>query len=162
MTNLEFVEKVKQIEKEDTVFAFGAYGEIVNDELFVRTVRNQSYRYRDKANLTRLLNCYGKKAYECTALITEPLGMVRNNGVPSPYELYERQSAQKWLIEDMPDVPGLGVYLHGHVGVYIGKGQVIESTYSGGNFGVATTNLRDKAWTAAFAIKNIDYVGGIQ
>ena len=160
MTNLEFIKKVKQIASEDTAFAFGAYGEIVNDELFVRTVRNQSERYHDKSNLTRLLDCYGKKAYECTALFTEPLEITRNEGIPNPNNLYELWSTRKWLIEDMPDISGLGVYLYGHVGVYIGNGQVIESTYSGGNFGVAATLLHDKPWTAAFAIKGVNYEGG--
>ena len=157
MTNLEFVEKVKQIEKEDTAFAFGAYGEIIDDELFARTVRNQSHRYKDESNLRRLLDCYGKKAYECTALITEPLGISRANGTPNPHQLYKFLSTRRWLIEDMPDVPGLGVYLYGHVGVYIGNGQVIESTYSGDNFGVAITRLSDKPWTTAFEIVGINY-----
>ena len=112
MTNLEFVEKVKQIASEDTAFAFGAYGEIVNDGLFVRTVRNQSERYHDKSNLTRLLDCYGKKAYECTALITEPLGITRNEGIPNPNNLYELWSTRKWLIEDMPECSGRAELFH--------------------------------------------------
>ena len=34
----------------------------------------------------------------------------------------------KGPISNMPDVPGLCVQLPGHIGVYIGGGQVIEST----------------------------------
>lgn len=157
MNNLEFVEKVKQIQKQDTAFAFGAYGEIVDDKLFARTVRNQSHRYKNKSDLYRLLDCYGKKAYECTALITEPLGLARANGTPNPYGLYELLSTQRWRIEEMPEIPGLGVYFYGHVGVYIGNGEVIESTYSGGNFGVAITKLSDKPWTTAFKIVGVKY-----
>lgn len=160
MTNLEFVEKVKQIASEDTVFAYGTYGEILDDKLFAYIYKMQSYRYHDMNLLLKLLDKRGSKAYECTSLITEPLGITRQSGTPNPIEIYNYYSTKKWLIEDMPEIPGLGVYFFRHVGVYIGNGQVIESTYSDGNFGVVTTRLHDKPWTAAFAIKGVDYEGG--
>lgn len=44
----------------------------------------------------------------------------------------------------MPDVPGILVFLPGHVGVYIGDGEVIEARSR--RYGVYKTKLADRPW----------------
>ena len=44
----------------------------------------------------------------------------------------------------MPDVPGILVFLPGHVGVYIGDGEVIEARSR--RYGVYKTKLTDRPW----------------
>ena len=44
----------------------------------------------------------------------------------------------------MPDVPGILVFLPGHVGVYIGDGEVIEARSR--RYGVYKTKLTDRTW----------------
>jgi hypothetical protein len=46
----------------------------------------------------------------------------------------------------MPEVPGLLVFYDGHVGVYIGSGEVIEAR--GRKYGVVKTKLADRPWTS--------------
>jgi len=48
-------------------------------------------------------------------------------------------------ISTMPDALGTLVFMNGHVGVYIGKGEVIEAR--GHAYGVVKTKLKDRAWT---------------
>ena len=38
------------------------------------------------------------------------------------------EAKEKGVISTIPEVPGVLVYQHGHMGIYIGNGQVIEST----------------------------------
>lgn len=155
MNNIAFVDKVIEIQKQETAFAYGTYGDIIDEKLMVwlRQTQFKRYHYHDEL-IMKLQNYIGKRAYECTSLITVPLGIT---GKPTTEQLYNA-SPKKYLIDDMPKVLGLGVYMYGHVGVYIGNDEVIESTYSGGNFGVSITNIWDKPWTTAFEIAGIEYL----
>lgn len=62
------------------------------------------------------------------------------------------QCTKRGPINNMPLIPGCTVYMHnktkgrmGHVGTYIGNGQVVEAR--GVAYGVVTTKLADRAWT---------------
>ena len=61
-------------------------------------------------------------------------------------------------IDTMPDTPGLAVWMEGHIGVYIGGGQVIEAM--GTTYGVVKTELDGRGWTHWLEIPYIDYDGG--
>lgn len=63
-------------------------------------------------------------------------------------------------IKTLPEMPGVIVYCKSspHVGVYIGDGWVIESTYSGRGDGVVKTKLSAFKWEYWFQCPYIDYV----
>ena len=61
----------------------------------------------------------------------------------------------KGPISAMPDTPGLAVWHSGHIGVYIGNGEVIEAM--GTKYGVVKTNLADRNWTAWLEVPYITY-----
>ena len=52
----------------------------------------------------------------------------------------------KGLIGALPETPGALVFSDGHVGVYIGGGQVIEAR--GSDYGVVQTALKSRGWTS--------------
>ena len=52
---------------------------------------------------------------------------------------------EKGKISTIPEIPGVLVFLDGHVGVYIGGGYVIEAR--GHDYGVVKTKLEDRPWT---------------
>ena len=58
-------------------------------------------------------------------------------------------------IETMPDMPGLAVWKSGHIGVYIGNGEVIEAM--GTKYGVVKTQLEGRGWTHWLEIPYINY-----
>ena len=64
----------------------------------------------------------------------------------------------KGKIKDLPEVPGLIVYDNRshHVGIYIGKGQTIESTLGSRGDGVVKRKL-DNLWTHWFQCPYINY-----
>ena len=58
-------------------------------------------------------------------------------------------------ISSLPDVPGLGVYMPGHVGVYVGEGLVVDAR----DYGVdmCCQPVSSMPWTNWFEIYGIDY-----
>lgn len=58
-------------------------------------------------------------------------------------------------ISTIPEIPGLAVWMDGHIGVYIGNGEVIEAM--GTQFGVCKTKLAGKGWTHWLKIPYINY-----
>ena len=58
-------------------------------------------------------------------------------------------------IETIPDIPGLGVYTFGHVGIYVGDGMVIDARTE--NSGIGYDTVEYETWTNWFEIKGVDY-----
>ena len=58
-------------------------------------------------------------------------------------------------ISTMPDIPGLAVWHEGHIGVYIGGGQVVEAM--GTRYGVVKTELVGRGWTHWLKVPYINY-----
>lgn len=58
-------------------------------------------------------------------------------------------------IGTMPDVPGVAVRMAGHVGVYVGNGEVVE--WRGFKYGCVVTHLKDRKWLHWYKLPWIDY-----
>jgi hypothetical protein len=59
-------------------------------------------------------------------------------------------------MSSMPNTPGLAVWHEGHIGVYIGNGEVIEAM--GTKYGVVKTQLSERSWTAWLEVPYITYI----
>lgn len=59
-------------------------------------------------------------------------------------------------ISSIPEVEGLGVWMPGHIGVYVGKGEVIEAM--GTAYGVVKTKVAGRGWHKWLRIPHIQYV----
>ena len=62
----------------------------------------------------------------------------------------------KGSMDTMPDTPGLAVWKSGHIGVYIGNGEVIEAM--GTKYGVVKTKLEGRGWSAWLEVPYISYM----
>lgn len=79
-----------------------------------------------------------------------------SNGMPDIGADAMYYNAQvKGPISTIPETPGLAVWHSGHIGVYIGSGQVIEAM--GTAYGVVKTRLTERSWTAWLEIPYINY-----
>lgn len=106
----------------------------------------------------------GRRTTDCVGLIKsygwyDPAsGAIRygTNGMPdiTDDQMYTA-AKEKGPISTMPDIPGLAVWHHGHIGVYIGNGEVIEAM--GTKYGVVKTKLADRSFTAWLKIPYISY-----
>ena len=65
--------------------------------------------------------------------------------------------SERGLLETMPDVPGVLVFMPGHVGVYVGNGKVIEAR--GHAYGVVQTDLNKRGWKEWGKLDWIEYTG---
>ncbi len=72
--------------------------------------------------------------------------------------MYSRSRERGTNIANMPEIPGLAVYMPGHIGVYVGGGKVIECTKSSYGDGVVMTPLVGRGWTKWSKIPYITYV----
>jgi peptidoglycan hydrolase-like protein with peptidoglycan-binding domain len=101
----------------------------------------------------------GKIVVDCSGLITQAF---RSKNPDYPYQtsgaLYTG-CTQKGSIESIPEIPGLCVWRSGHIGVYIGNGNVIES--GGTNIGVVLSALSypasSRPWTNWGMLEGVDY-----
>ena len=64
-------------------------------------------------------------------------------------------ATRKGEIATMPDTPGLAVWKSGHIGVYIGNGEVVEAM--GTKYGVVKTQLEGRGWTHWLEVPYINY-----
>lgn len=64
-------------------------------------------------------------------------------------------ASESGTIDTMPDIPGLGLWHEGHVGIYVGNGTVIHA--SGTRSGVVKNLVENTTFTHWFYIPNITY-----
>lgn len=110
---------------------------------------------------------FGQKVHDCIGLIK---GYMWTKGADSTEYVYE-SNGFKDITSDMcynlaklkgtnmatmPDIPGIAVFMNGHVGVYIGNGEVIEA--QGHARGVVKTKLCKRPWTKWAFINEIEYI----
>lgn len=109
-------------------------------------------------------NWLGKRTADCVGLI-KGYGWLNgetmeieygSNGMPDigANEMYY-SAAESGAINTMPDIPGLAVWHEGHIGVYIGGGEVIEAMNT--KRGVVKTQLTGRTWTHWLKIPYINY-----
>ena len=78
------------------------------------------------------------------------------NGMPdiTANEMYHAATVSG-TIDTIPEAPGLAVWHDGHIGVYIGNGEVVEAM--GTRYGVVKTKLEGARWTHWLKIPYISY-----
>lgn len=79
-----------------------------------------------------------------------------SNGMPdfSANQMYYT-ATESGPISTIPEIPGLAVWHDGHIGVYIGGGEVIEAM--GTNYGVVKTQLASRGFTHWMKVAYINY-----
>ena len=69
---------------------------------------------------------------------------------------YAKSKGLEWgTIDTIPEIPGIAVRYAGHVGIYIGNGEVIEER--GFKYGCVKTKLKDRKWLHWYKIPTIKY-----
>jgi len=144
-------------------YVWGTYGSVLTDSLFAYKLEQYPEGVGNYADFIRE-NWLGGRTTDCVGLI-KGYGWLDvsdmsigygTNGMPDigADSMYENASV-KGDMSCMPDTPGLAVWHSGHIGVYIGNGEVIEAM--GTKYGVVKTQLSERSCTARLEIPYINY-----
>ena len=126
---------------------YGCFGQVSTTALYSSKKRQYPSQYQWSCPKNQL----NVRVHDCIGLIKGYLWSNTSTSTPK-YNASQDVSANgmlekcvsKGAISSMPDVPGILVFLPGHVGVYIGGGYVIEA--KGHAYGVVKTRLAGRGW----------------
>ena len=144
-------------------YVWGTFGLVLTESLFEAKLAQYPDALAGNVDFIRQ-TWVGGRTTDCVGLIkgygwldaeTEEI-VYNTNGMPdiSANEMYHSATASG-PIDTIPETPGLAVWHDGHIGVYIGNGEVVEAM--GTRYGVVKTKLEGARWTHWLKIPYISY-----
>ena len=144
-------------------YVWGTFGQVLTESLLEQKISQYPSGVGDKEEIIREKWLGGRTA-DCVGLI-KSYGWLDaddlcirygSGGMPDIGADAMYYNAQvKGSLDTMPETPGLAVWRSGHIGVYVGNGEVIEAM--GTAYGVVRTKLAERSWTAWLEIPYISY-----
>ena len=142
---------------------WGTFGNILTEGAFASKLEQYPEAVGNYADFIRA-NWIGRRTVDCVGLIksycwfdpeTETI-QYGSHGMPDvgADQMYYA-AAVSGTIDTIPEIPGLAVWQSGHIGVYIGNGEVIEAM--GTMYGVVKTHLEGSSWTHWLKVPYIYY-----
>ncbi len=130
---------------------YGTFGNTATESL-LSSKKGQYPSHYTSSRMAKYRSQLGKRVHDCVGLIKGYLWSETATASPK-YNTAQDVSAngmlkkctKKGKISTLPEVPGILVFMDGHVGIYIGGGKVIEAR--GFAYGVVETNLAGRGWT---------------
>lgn len=131
---------------------YGTFGQTGTAELYAAKKKQYPVYYSwEGTKYDNFQSQYGKRVHDCVGLIKgylwsdSPTSKPKYKQTPDVSANDMRAACkEKGDISTMPDIPGVLVFMNGHVGVYIGNGEVIEAR--GHEYGVVKTKLGSRPW----------------
>ena len=129
---------------------WGTFGQRADGALYAQ----KKAQYPGYYTATDFYTQYGQKVHDCVGLIKgylwceSPDSLPRYNAAQDvAVEGLYKKCNRKGDISTLPETPGVGVFMRdmGHVGVYIGNGEVVEAM--GHAYGVVKTQLHNRNWS---------------
>lgn len=162
--NLDLVEWAKQAHKSGWGYVWGTYGGVFDEAMFDYKVNQYPDEVGSHAEFIRQ-NWLGGRTADCVGLI-KGYGWFNADSHQVEYganrmpdigadAMYEN-ATEKGTIDTIPEIPGLAVWHEGHIGIYIGNGQVIQAANT--RAGVIQTPIGDTGWTHWLKVPYINYV----
>lgn len=162
--NLDLVEWAKQAESHGWGYVWGTYGDVLSRSLYKAKAEQYPEEVGGYAEFIES-HWIGGRTADCVGLI-KGYGWLNpdthqveygTNGMPDiGADTMYAYATEKGTIDTIPEIPGLAVWHEGHIGIYIGGGQVIHA--SGTMTGVIQTPIGSSGWTHWLKIPYITYL----
>ena len=130
---------------------YGTFGNTATQSLLTAKTKQYPGHYTN-GRMKKYNSQIGERVHDCVGLIKGYPWSESETATPK-YNSSQDVSANGMLgkckeqgkIATIPEIPGVLVFMSGHVGIYIGNGYVIEAR--GFDYGVVKTLLKDRNWT---------------
>lgn len=161
--NLDLVKWAKHAQENGWGYVWGSHGNLLDKTELERLESVFGSHVTDYDDFIRH-NWIGKRTADCVGLIkgygwydTESGKItVGSNGMRDvTADGMFSAATEKGTIDTIPEIPGLAVWHEGHIGIYIGGGEVIEAM--GTKYGVVKTRLKNGRWTHWLKVPYIQY-----
>lgn len=161
--NLDLVKWAKHAQENGWGYVWGSHGNLLNKTELERLESVFGSHVTDYDDFIRH-NWLGKRTADCVGLIkgygwydTESGKItVGSNGMQDvTADGMFSAATEKGTIDTILEIPGLAVWHEGHIGIYIGNGEVIEAM--GTQYGVVKTQLKNGRWTHWLKVPYIQY-----
>ena len=161
--NLDLVQWAIAAEKAGWGYVWGTYGRVLTEGYLNAKIEQYPEEVGGKAEFIRS-HWVGGRTADCIGLIkgygwfdpeTQEIGYGINGMPDLDADFMYAAASEKGTIDTIPELPGLAVWHEGHIGIYIGNGQVIHA--SGTMVGVIQTPIGDSGWTHWLKIPYILY-----
>ena len=144
-------------------YVWGTFGNLLTEDALISKIEQYPEGVGSVEGFIRA-NWLGRRTTDCVGLI-KSYGWYEpetdtieygSHGMPdySANQMYY-VAAESGPISTIPDIPGIAVWHDGHIGVYIGNGEVIEAM--GTYYGVVKTKLAGRGWSHWLKIPYINY-----
>lgn len=132
---------------------YGTFGQKSTASLLSQKARQYPDMYAASRQKKALAEHLGVKVHDCVGLIKGYLWCDSATDDTPTYNVNQDKSAngmynackERGYINTLPELAGVLVFFDGHVGVYVGNGEVIEAR--GFDYGVVKTKLSARPWT---------------
>ena len=162
--NLDIVKWAIHAQEKGWGYVYGTYGSVLDETLLTSKIAQYPDEVGGYEDFIRQ-NWLGCRTADCVGLIkgygwynTETAQIeIGANGMPDigADTMYEN-AAEKGTIDTIPEIPGLAVWHEGHIGIYIGNGEVIQAANT--NAGVIRTPIGQSGWTHWLKVPYIKYI----
>lgn len=164
--NIDIVEWCKNAESNGWGYVWGGYGQICSIKYLDKMAKQYPGDTEAGGSMRTVGEKWiGKRVTDCIGLIKSYMWYNPKSGeiTVGSNNFQDCSASSIWDnvketgdISAIPEIPGLAVWMPGHIGVYIGDGYVVEA--QGTAYGVVKTKLVGRGWSKWLKIPNMKYV----